>query len=1086
MRRELIPVVSFLLLVGLGAGAAQGLEVKINFQPSSAQIPEGYFPDYGEVFGDRDNGFFYGWDRDIQGDSRRRGRSLDKRYDTLVQMQEDGPTTWEIELPNGGYTIFLACGDPSYTDQINTMDVEGVILVDPDGRDNFDEYNVTVIVNDGRLTIQPAPAGTKCKVMFLHITKIALPKAHDPVPADDALHEDTQAELSWTAGDFAALHDVYFGENSADVLNGIGGTFQGSQEETSSVVGTDDHRYPDGLVPGTTYYWRIDEVNDLNPDSPWQGDLWSFTVPPRTAYDPEPAEGAEFVDPNVILRWAAGLEAESHTVYYDTDFNDVNDATEGIPMGGTAFRPLTLAKGTVYYWRVDEFDGVDTHKGDVWSFTTIPDVPITDPNLLCWWKFDELYGDTAIDSSGYDHFGTVYGASPEVSGRVGGALYFGGDGDYVVDEDAEDYLNGLGALTVCMWLRADEIGTDRGFIDCEEPDGRDQIITMRFDKAGVYYGGTNVFKMAVMLTPAYEQQLESSGNLQTTEWQHVAMTWSGGEPIRFYVNGIEDTPSGTSDPAEGGVISGCTKMVIGKGGKDQGTTAGWKGMIDDVRVYDIALGEPDLGQVMRGESDLAWAPKPANGSTQDVMHVLPLEWLPGENAAEHDIYFGTDRDAVANSDTSDTTGLYRIRQAETSYTPPEGAAWGTGPFYWRVDEYNTDGTITPGRLWQFTVADFLLVDDFESYTDDLDAGEAIFQTWIDGWGTETNGATVGYADPAAFGVEHFVETRNVHGGRQSMPYLYDNALKLSEATLPLSELRDWTTEGVQRLSLWFKGYPASFLAEPAGTYTLSAAGADIGGQMDEFRYVYKQLSGPGSITAQVLSVDHTNEWAKAGVMIRRTLDPSAPFAAVYITPDYGCRFQGRLALAADVTSDTPVATAEQTAITAPYWIRLERDNQDNFNGYYSSDGVTWEPMAWNPQYISMPTDVYVGLALTSHNANAVCVAQFADVKTSGSVTPATWTDEAIGVDMPSNDPEPMYVALANAGAQGAAVYHSDPRAAQSNAWTEWTIDLNEFSDRGVDLTDVDTFTIGLGNRDNPTEGGSGLLFFDDIRLLRSE
>ena len=422
MRREMVPVVSFLLLVGLAASAAKGLEVKINFQPSTAQIPEGYLPDCGEVFGDRGNGFLYGWDRDIQGDSRRRGRSLDQRYDTLVQMQEDGPTTWEIELPNGGYTAFVACGDPSYTDQICTLDVEGTILIDQDGSDNFDEYNVTVIVSDGRLTIKPGPGGTKCKLMFLHITKVALPRAHNPVPANSAIHANTWVELSWTPGDFAASHDVYFSENFLHVYMGADAAFQGSQEESSFVVGTDGHPYPGGLIPGTTYYWRIDEVNDLQPDSPWRGDLWIFTIPVITAYDPEPPEGAEFVDPNVILSWEAGFGAESHTVYIDTDFNDVNDAADGTPIDATAFRPATLAKGTVYYWRVDEFDGVNTHKGDIWSFTTIPDVPITDPNLLCWWKFDEIFGDIVVDSSGYDHFGTVHGASLKVSGRVGAAL----------------------------------------------------------------------------------------------------------------------------------------------------------------------------------------------------------------------------------------------------------------------------------------------------------------------------------------------------------------------------------------------------------------------------------------------------------------------------------------------------------------------------------------------------------------------------------------------------------------------------------------------------------------------------------------
>ena len=131
---------------------------------------------------------------------------------------------------------------------------------------------------------------------------------------------------------------------------------------------------------------------------------------------------------------------------------------------------------------------------------------------MCWWKFDETPGGAVIDSSGYDHFGVVQGAALEMEGRVGSALRFGGDGDYVVDEDAEEYLNGLNALTVCLWIQADEIGTDRGFIDCEEPDGTDQMITMRHDAAGASYGGTKVFKTAVV----------STGELLSSSWKAPA------------------------------------------------------------------------------------------------------------------------------------------------------------------------------------------------------------------------------------------------------------------------------------------------------------------------------------------------------------------------------------------------------------------------------------------------------------------------------------------------------------------------------------------------------------------------------------
>jgi hypothetical protein len=1093
MRRSLALVVSIVIFPVLAANTAQGLEIKINFQPSTAQIPAGYLADFGDVFGDRGNGFSYGWDKNITSASRKRGVSFDQRYDTVVQMQESGTATWEIALPVGGYRIFVACGDAGYTDQIDTIDVEGTICTDPDGRDNYDEYTVTVIVVDGRLTIKPAPGGTKCKLLFLHITKIAMPKAYSPVPATGAPYPDTQATLSWIAGDFATSHNVYFGEDANNVLNGTGGTLRGNQAQTKFTVGTPGNAYPDGLVPGTTYYWRVDEVNDVHPDSPWKGDVWSFTIPAWTARGPYPADGADFVHPDVVLTWTPGFRAQSHIVYFDADLKDVNAATGGIPQTEPNYTPVVLAKDTTYYWRVDEFDGVNVHRGEIWSFKTIPMVPITDPNLLCWWKFDEVFRNTVTDYSGYDHFGTVHGATLRPTGRVGGALYFGGDGDYVVDETAEEYINGLRAITICMWIKADYTGTDGGFIDGVEPDGKDQIVTMRHDAAGASYGGTNVFKLALTATlPAdalWQGQLESSNRRQTNLWQHVAMTWKSGDVIRFYVDGVEDTPTGrTAADAASGVITGCTKLIIGKGGKDQGTTAGWYGMIDDVRIYNFAMNAQEITQAMRGESDLAWDPSPATGSTPDLNGALPLRWLPGENAKQHDVYFGTDRDAVAKVNRFDKTGVYRGRQSDTSYTPPEGVQWAGGPYYWRVDEYNADGTLTQGRIWQFTVADFLLIDDFESYNDlnpEDKGSNRIYTKWIDGWDDPANGSTVGYADPDFDAGEHFVETWIVHNGRQSMPYFYDNSAGISEATMALTSPRNWTEQGVKMLTLWFQGHPAGLVEEPAGTFTLSATGADIGGTTDEFRFVYKQLSGPGSIQAQVLSVQNTNAWSKAGIMIRRSLDPTSPYAAVYITPGYGCRFQGRLALAADATSDSSVATPEQNAIVAPYWVKLERDNSNNFNGYYSSDGLTWQAMSWNPQNVSMATDVYVGLALTSHNANAVCKAQFSNVKITGSVTPATWTNEAIGVDMPSNAPEPMYVAVSS-GTRRAVVYHDDPKVAQIDTWTEWKIDLTKFSDQGVNLTDMSQILIGFGNKSGPQTNGSGLMFFDDICLYRAE
>ncbi|MHC4534074.1 MAG: LamG-like jellyroll fold domain-containing protein [Planctomycetota bacterium] len=196
------------------------------------------------------------------------------------------------------------------------------------------------------------------------------PQAAGPVPADGALHTDTWVNLSWRAGDFAVSHDVYFGENFDDVDAGVESTFISNQGDTFLVAGFPGFTYPDGLVPGTTYYWRIDEVNDAEPNSPWKGDVWSFSIPPRTAYFPDPADGAESVGVDDSLSWTAGFGAKLHTVYFGDNFEEVDNAAGGLPQGTLTYDPGTLKMARTYYWRVDEFDVIETYKGDVWSFTT--------------------------------------------------------------------------------------------------------------------------------------------------------------------------------------------------------------------------------------------------------------------------------------------------------------------------------------------------------------------------------------------------------------------------------------------------------------------------------------------------------------------------------------------------------------------------------------------------------------------------------------------------------------------------------------------------------------------------------------------
>jgi hypothetical protein len=461
---------------------------------------------------------------------------------------------------------------------------------------------------------------------------------------------DIWVSLSWRAGDGADSQDVYFGENLIDVDEGIGDTFRGNQTETFFVVGFPGFPYPDGLITGKTYYWRIDGI-EADGTTKHKGDIWSFTVPPKTAYLPVPADGAQSVDPAPFLRWTGGFGAKLHHVYFGDNFDDVNNASGALPQGDTSYSPGTLKMAKTYYWRVDEFDIVETHKGEVWSFTTEGAVESLDP----------------------------------VDGAVG----------------------------------------------------------------------------------------------------------------------ITQTPV--------------------------------------------------------------------------------LTWTPGVFGASHEVYFGTDADAVKNADTTSTEYQGNRDLGSESYEPGK-LPWNT-TYYWRVDEVNDTHPDSPwtGSLWSFTTANFLIVDDMESYND-LDPADPdsnrIFNVWLDGFDNPTtNGSVVGYATVP------FTEQTIVHGGSQSMPFAYDNAVGKSEATLTLTETRDWTENGVSTLVIWYIG---------------------------------------------------------------------------------------------DAT----------------------------------------------------------------------------------------------------NAAETMYVVLNGT----AGVDNPDPDAAQATTWTEWSIDLQAFADQGVNLTNVNTLTIGFGNRANPVAGGSGMMYFDDIRL----
>ncbi len=543
-------------------------------------------------------------------------------------------------------------------------------------------------------------------------------KAANPNPANGAIHGETWATLGWLAAPAAVSHDVYFGESITDVEAGTGDTFLGNQATTFLVVGFVGFAYPDGLVQGTTYYWRIDEVSADG--TIYTGDVWSFMVPPKTAYEPNPVDNGKFVSTDVILSWTAGDEAKLHTVYFGDDFDSVSSETGGTQIGVTSYTPGTLELEKTYYWRVDEFDGVNSYKGDVWSFKTA-----------------KAGGGLRADYYDGTDFGTfiLTRTDPQVNFNWGDP----GSPDPVVSEDNFS----------ARWTGEVEAGYTETYTFYPKTD----------DGVRLWVGG---------------KQLVDS-------WETVPIY-----PIEH---------SGTID-----LIAGSTYRIIMEYFESTANA------IAELRWESPSTPKQLIPQAALSLPIKAGNPNPGNGAA-DVKHSPVLEWAAGENAVSHQVYFGTDEEAVKNANTASPEHKGTKALGDESYDPGQ-LEWAS-TYYWRVDEVNNTNPDSPwiGGLWRFTTANFLIVDDMESYND-IDEGQPgsnrIYMAWIDGFDNPAiNGSIVGHANPP------LAEQTIVHSGNQSMPFAYDNAVGKSEATLTLTSNRDWTVKGVDTLVIWYIGDAAN-------------------------------------------------------------------------------------------------------------------------------------------------------------------------------------------------------------------------------------------------------------------------------------
>ncbi|HLP76915.1 MAG TPA: carbohydrate-binding protein, partial [Candidatus Paceibacterota bacterium] len=216
-----------------------------------------------------------------------------------------------------------------------------------------------------------------------------------------------------------------------------------------------------------------------------------------------------------------------------------------------------------------------------------------------------------------------------------------------------------------------------------------------------------------------------------------------------------------------------------------------------------------------------------------------------------------------------------------------------------------------------------------------------------------------YTDTAPAGMKFYYVVSAMVGAMET-----PNSL---EATFGLPY--PWLTQDVGSVGL------SGSAAISNGVFTVAGGGNDIWDAADAFRFIYVPVSGNCTVTARVISLQNTDPWAKAGIMVRTSLNANSANAFIAVTTGNGVTFQTRS------TDGGNSANNNTTGLVAPYWVRLVRSG-NTFTAYRSPNGVTWTQQG-SATTISMASTVYVGLAVTAHNNSALCTAMFDNVTLPG-------------------------------------------------------------------------------------------------------